>query len=72
MMRVVKTMQDARRMRIGEVARGRMPLRAVREEGYHCRSCRFIFSAPRHPEFCPGCGRKWARLTSRSAQGESE
>lgn len=62
-MKTIRTMEEARRMKIGETARLGMKFKFVHkpfdEEEYRCPTCRFLFYAERNPKFCPGCGARW-------------
>lgn len=61
-MKTVRTMEEARKMKIGETARLGMKLKFAPkpfdEEEYRCQACRFVFYSEKNPRFCPGCGRR--------------
>lgn len=66
MRKVISTLEEARRLKIGEPARlkpGTLKLapRPIEEETYRCAACRltFVLASPETPKFCPGCGARW-------------
>lgn len=63
MVKVISTIEEARRLKIGEPARwkpGTLKLaeRPIEEE-YRCSACGCLFYMERAPKFCPGCGSRW-------------
>ena len=71
-MKTVRTMEEARRLKIEETARFKIPTRSVIVDDFACPACGVSFSMEETPRFCPRCGARWNGRAPAKAAVESE